>query len=259
MTAPFIFAESILMDTVRKVIVTGGVAIGKTTIITRLVQLLGDDNVIVVREYIDSLRDGVEMLNRYLTNEIDCYTFQKYILNYYETTLERISYLDLTNKIVIFERTVDDSITCFSNRDHNIGKLSTEQFFELFQIAKRIDERYSLPSWLVSTTIDNAERNDKNENVFIPIRSNDVEKDSNIIYSIIENRIGTNHYSNIIIGLYNDAAECYKRIQKRNRKGEEAYTKEWIADFNYNYMRLFQKLMDGESVDITGMDSLLRH
>lgn len=214
----------------RKVIITGGVAVGKSSIVNVVCEELTkkDKNWILVPEYLDVKDDGLEMLNKYFENKISVYEFQTYILNYYEWYLKNVKVSD--DDIIIFERSIDDGITCFSNADNARGKLSISEFHDLFEKAKQLDEKYNIPSYIL-----------KNDFIFIPIKTVDVQKDGKLITEIINNREG----ENIIIGLYNTDDRCYERMLKRNREGEtSSYTKQSISEFNYHYKQLYKELMD---------------
>lgn len=231
-----------LIQSLRKVVITGGVAVGKSTIIDevkRNLKQLGH-NIISIPEYIDVKEDGLEMLNKYLSKEISVYTFQKYILDYYDEYINSLNPKE--GDILLFERCVDDAITCFSNRDHSKGMLSTEDLYGLYMYAKGMGLKYNLPSYF-----------SENNHVFFPVKTADVAKDGSLIAAIINNRT-----ENLIIGLYNSDRECYKRVNVRNRPGEiEAYPLTTIHDFNSIYRRLYQILMSGEKIRFTDLGKLL--
>ena len=95
----------------RKVIITGGVAVGKSSIVNVVCEELTRNGKkwILVPEYLDVKDDGLEMLNKYFENKISVYEFQTYILNYYEWYLKNVKVSD--DDIIIFERSIDDGIT----------------------------------------------------------------------------------------------------------------------------------------------------
>ena len=230
----------------RKVIITGGVAVGKSSIVAVVCEELTrkDVNWTFIPEYIDVREDGLEMLNKYLRKEISAFEFQKYVIEFYEWHLNEIK-LTGRDDILIFERSVDDSVTCFSNMDNMNGKLDTLDFFALYEKAKQIDAKYNIPSYLIG-----------NDFIFIPIKTVDVQRDGKLIAEIIRNRVG----ENIIIGLYNSDEQCYKRMCKRNRPGEiDSYTKESIHMFNYHYNQLYKQLMSGEISRFASLGKLIKH
>lgn len=229
----------------RKVIITGGIAVGKSSCVKKTCDILKKQGIkyIVVPEYIDALEDGVDMLNKYFNKQITVFEFQMYIINFYENHLSNLN-ID-GDEILIFERSVDDGITCFSNRDNSKNFLSDLGLYELYNKAKHIDETFNLPSYFDIN---------RNKTVFIPIKTVDPEQDPEIIASIITNRTT----KNVIIGLYNSDEECLKRVRKRGRKGEEVYTIQWLSDFNYNYSKLFKLLMEGKCINFTSLGKLIK-
>ena len=77
----------------KKVIISGGVAVGKSSIIKHLMIYLDEHNkkYIHIPEYIDVKKDALMMLNKYFNKEISAYTFQKYVTNSYDEILSKSS------------------------------------------------------------------------------------------------------------------------------------------------------------------------
>ena len=228
----------------KKVIIAGGVAVGKSSIITAITKYLEAHNIkwVIVPEYIDVKEDGLEMLNKYLTKKITVYEFQKYVINYYAEYLDNL-YID-GDEVLIFERAIDDAITCFSNIDYNKGGLTTDEFCKLYELVKKYDIKYNIPSYFI-----------EDGKIFIPMKTEDSTRDGNIIGSIIANR----NNNNIVIGLYNYDRTCYERMLIRNRPGEkEAYTLEVIAKFNYTYQKLYQLLMTKGKINFVILGKLIK-
>ena len=228
----------------KKVIIAGGVAVGKSSIITALTKYLDSQHVkwLYIPEYIDVKEDGLEMLNKYLRGEITVYTFQTYVIEYYNEYLGALS-LD-GDEVLIFERGLDDAITCFSNLDYAKGKLTIEEFCKLYELVKSYDEKYNIPSYFMTSN-----------RIFLPVRTDDATRDGNIIGSIICNRSN----DNIIIGLYNSDEVCYGRMIHRNRPGEkEAYSLKVIAKFNYTYAKLYRVLMSVGKIDFISLGKLIK-
>ena len=223
---------------IRKIIITGSVAVGKSSIIKNVLNKL--KKTVHVPEYIDYCEDGVEMLNKYFRKEITPFAFQKYILNFYDNYFKNLV-LD-GDEIMIFERMVDDGITCFSNLDNKRGELSDKEFSQLYEMAKEVDLKYNIPSYFVNKGF-----------TFIPIKTVDSIKDGNMIANIIENRD-----DNIIIGLYNEPSRCFERMLERNREGEkEAYSKDYINQLCMHYKKLYKILMSEEPLRFTSVGTLL--
>ena len=74
-----IFLNEMSVKTARKVVITGSVAVGKSSIISAVCSELSKKNVkwTFVPEYVDAKEDGLEMLNKYLHDKITAFEFQK--------------------------------------------------------------------------------------------------------------------------------------------------------------------------------------
>lgn len=233
----------------KKVIICGGVAVGKSSIINSVINYLLNKNVkyIYIPEYIDIKPDALDMLNKYLKKEITVYEFQTYVINYYDEYLTQIKING--DEVLLFERGIGDAITCFSNLDYYNDGLTTNEFCTLYNLVRDLDKKYNLPSYF------NKQDNNETDKIFIPIKTEDKERDGNIIGSIICNR----NITNIIIGLYNDDKVCYERMIKRNRPGEkEAYTLNKIEMFNYTYKQLYRNLMDKGYINFISLGKLIK-
>ena len=220
----------------RKVIITGGVGVGKTSIIDYVQKELSEHNVKyhIVPEYIDKLPDAVEKLGKYLRKEMPSVEFQQYVLHYYDWYFTRHDIDE--DAVVILERGIDDPIVCFSNMDNAKGILKDHELELLREESISIGRKHNIPSYF---------HND-NEFVFIPVKTIDAESDGRMIASIIRFRPD----SNIVIGLYNDDETCYNRMVKRGREGEvEVYTRGYISQFNNIYNKLYKSLMSTGYVD----------
>ena len=147
--------------------------------------------------------------------------------------------------IIILERGVDDSVTCFSNITNMNNKLDTLDLYTLYEKAIDIDKKYNISSYFINSNY-----------VFIPIKTTNIDRDGKLISKIIKNTPN----ENVIIGLYNSDNQCYKRMLERNRTGEtDTYTKEIIHTFNYNYTQLYKQLMSGELIRFCSLGKLLDH
>lgn len=225
----------------KKIVITGPTAAGKSSIIKGVCSNLTKLKIPFqhIPEYIDGRKDGLTMLNKYFTREISVFNFQNYIVNYYRDTLKNID----TNKMVIFERSVDDGITCYSNLDHKINRLSTSEFLKLYNSVKTLDREYNIPSYILG-----------NNYVFTPIKSVDVKRTSKLITDIIRSTGNKNN----IFGLYHTDDVLWYRLCKRNRPGEkESYTKETLKSFNKHYRKLYNLLMYGKGIRFTDLGKLI--
>lgn len=227
----------------RKIIITGGVAVGKTSVMTAVKKYLNEKAIkfLEVPEYIDGKEDGLEMLNKYLSKTIPSFEFQSYIMNYYDWYFTN----KVTNEdnLLLFERTLDDSVICFSNLDNHKHELSDEEFMNIYKQAISINTKYNIPSYISN---DNFE--------FIPIKTTNSDLAGKMIAAIIEVRPD----ANIVFGLHNDDDVCYERMLLRNRPGEtEVYTPQYIASFNKIYRNIYSKLSSNGNIEFTDMGIFL--
>lgn len=225
----------------RKVVITGCVAVGKSTVVNTVIRRLNEAKLKIkhVPEYIDYCPDGLQMLEKYIRKDITPYEFQTYILNYYETYFNEIDKGASDHDLLLFERTVDDGITCFSNLDNMRKTLTDDEFCKLYSRAKNINIKFNIPSYFVNKGF-----------TFIPIKTSDKIKDAEMIANIILNRDG-----NIIIGLYNEPSRCYERMKERNRECEN-YTLEYLQSLCRHYKKLYKVLMSEEELRFSCIGSL---
>lgn len=230
-----------MIQACKKIVITGPTAVGKSSIIKGVCENLTKDKFKFryIPEYIDGRKDGLKMLNKYFTHEISPFKFQNYILNYYRDTLKNLR----GNNMLIFERCIDDGITCYSNLDHKINALSTVEFLRLYDSVKNLDKKYNLPSYILC-----------NNFVFTPIKAIDVKKTSKLIADIIRSTGNKNN----IFGLYHTDDMLWHRMCKRNRPGEkESYTRDTLKEFNAHYRKLYKELMYGDGFKFTELGKLI--
>lgn len=240
-----------------KLVITGGVGVGKTTTINILCSMLKSNNIKYVKipEFIDGDVNGQQMLNDFLTGVIDVFTFQYYVLLYYDRYLSNLV-IDDTDTLLIFERLPDDSVTCFSNRANKEGKITNEQLFNLYKYSMEINDKYNLPTYF--NKICN-EHNIQHSYIHLLIKTDDKNKVANQIYDEVTSSKALKHKTNLfIIGLYNTPEECYKRINKRGIQCEiDAYTIKTVEEFNKHYTNLYMLFMSGKTLRYCEMGNLI--
>ena len=220
----------------RKVIVTGGVGVGKSSILEAAQKELTNLGIKhhIVPEYIDVLPDAVERLGKYLRCEESSYSFQQYVINYYDYYFSNTDFGDA--EVLLFERGTDDPVVCFANMDNAKGRLKDNEFEEIRQLGIKISKKWNMPSYYSSD----------DSSVFIPMKTINAELDGKLVAHIVNSRPGVN----IVIGLYNDDETCYQRMIKRNRPGEaDVYTRGYITQFNNIYNKLYKSLMSPGYID----------
>lgn len=214
-----------------KLIITGGVGVGKTTAISNICNTLTNNGLKykIIPEFIDGDENGIKMLDKSINHEISAYEFQLYILQYFDKYLGNLKVDD--NEILIFERLPDDSVTCFVNIDVKKGLITNDEFKKLFDICINIDKKYNLPSYFTEFM----------NNDLLFCKSIDKNTTTDIIYTQLKESI--KKHKNLLVGLYNTNEECLKRIRMRNRKSEvDTYNGETINIFNKHYERIYKLL-----------------
>ena len=220
----------------KKIVITGGVGVGKTTTIEGLKQMLNAENIPfkVVPEYLQGDIHGREMLDGCLNKTISTFDFQYYILNFYDIFLENLDVVP--EMVLIFERIPDDSVTCFANKANKDGKITNSQLFTLYEYSVEIATKYNLPSYF---TI-----NSNNENSFSIVKSDDTEK---IVSQVFHDIVKNDNKKISLICLYNTPEECFARIHKRGIISEiENYKLEDVRIFNKHYTKLYGHFMNGD-------------
>lgn len=229
-----------------KLIITGGVGVGKSTTIDKVCTKLKESGVSfkIVPEYIDGDEFGPSMLDKFIDKTITSFEFQDYILNYFDDYLSKLDADN--NEVLIFERLPDDSVSCFANIALKNGVLTMEEFRILFNKCVYLDKKYNLPSYFT---------NFSNNNILIrkTYRTDDnIEEIINTLHESIRDK------KNILVGLYNDDEECLNRIHKRNRESEvKAYTIDVIKRFNIYYGKIYEKLQIDGFVDFETLPTLI--
>lgn len=216
----------------QKIIITGSVAVGKTTAMNALCDKLDKCHVnwIKVPEYIDMMEDGLDMLNKYLSRKISSFKFQKYVIDYYNKFLMNLNVNG--DEVLIFERSVDDAISCFSKIEFDQGRLSLSEYNSLYEMAYNINTNYNLPSYFL---LDNGFD-------FTCLKTDDD------VSGIVLSRMLCNDRKNIIVGLYNSDKECLERVNDRRRPGENSYNINSIHNFNKCYGEIFISLIRRQRV-----------
>jgi GTPase SAR1 family protein len=233
------------MERIRKIVITGPTAVGKSSIVSRICTNMINKNktVIIVPEYIDVLPDAGEKLQQYLRKEITPFEFQWYVSSFYDKYLGS---LEVTgDEIMLFERIPDDPLVCYANIDHDNGDISTQELFKIYELIQNTNKKYFLPSYF----------NMNDQTTFISLKSNLVSSDASIVSSIIESE---SDYRNIIVGLYNTTDKLYERLKIRNRPGEmDGYSINRLDAHNRTYLNLFSALQKGTRLSFTSIGMFL--
>ena len=229
-----------------KLIITGGVGVGKTTMITNICKALNEQHIRyrLIPEFIDGDENGYTMLNSFINHKITAYEFQKYILSYFDIYLSKIDF-DNTD-VLVFERLPDDSITCFVNIDVKHNLITQEEFKELHNICNYINKKYKLPSYFI----------ENNNCDIIFCKTDDINKNTKFILNEFNKAINKNR--NLLVGLYNTNEECLKRVHIRNRESEvNTYNIDTIDVFNKHYLRIYEILKQNRCLEFSMLPELI--
>ena len=214
----------------KKVVITGPVGVGKTSIVNEVIKYLDDRNVnyILVPEYIDVLPDANDRLTSYLQGKISSYDFQRYVSVYYAQYLKQIAERITPKTILIFERVPDDALWCFVKMDYMKGLISPDEREMLSKVINKMNVFLNLPSYNMA----------KNQAALI-VKSDELVNNA----KVVANFICDSAYDRIVIGLFNDTKICHERVLNRARPGEEAYNFNSIFMFNKCYAELYSNIM----------------
>lgn len=229
-----------------KVVITGGVGVGKTTVINKLAKLLKEAGIPfeIIPEFLDASELGLKMLNDYLAHKISAVEFQSFIINHFKSFLSTMKLKG--NELLIFERVPDDTVTCFSNLWNKQRLLSDDDLFKLYKESVELDIKFNLPSYFQSV-------NNK-DNIHLLLNTNDTTKVAEQIFKEF-----STISKSVIIGLYNSPSECLNRIYSRNRTSEvESYTIETVKEFNRHYINIYNMLMNGELLRFCDIGGLIK-
>ena len=239
------------MSQVYNLCITGPIGVGKSTLIEKLEHYFDRTNkkYEIIPEYlgIDPV-DGQNLLERKIKGEISNLTFQNYIVDMYSLKMRKTH---RNGKILIYERIPEDSILCFANISNQSRRQHPEEQyleltdFDLYILKNRFErlrQFYSLPAYSDLKT------------EFKLFTDPTLEEVINLIESDLSE--GVTHR---VIGLDIDTDECLRRIQKRNRNGEDGYSREFIDTIVKFYKNLYNQIINDKSKlsDFTFIGSLV--
>ena len=126
------------------IVITGGVGVGKSTLIGNLEKSLPKDERIFIKEYIDyKPEQGKKMLEETLQGRGSMYDLQIFILGCFRDQLENA----MDKKYVIFERSPYDSIFIFSTDAYLNGRMSKEEYFSLHDKVDALYTKFHIPKF----------------------------------------------------------------------------------------------------------------
>ena len=224
--------------------ITGPIGVGKSTlinnIIVKLQNLYPDKKIAIIKEYIDyDQLLGQTLLNRFIDGKISNASFQNYILDTYEEQMKNNTDAD----ILIFERTLDDSVICFANIVHSEGKISDLDLLTLQYKVQNLDKKFNIPNYYFNTE-------------FLELLSSNQEDTTNITINKIMDDIEKGVKCRII-GLNIDLTTSKYRIQMRNRDNEDKYEDSYLMKIIKYYNSVYEVLKKGKHPSITTIGSYI--
>ena len=124
------------------IIATGGVGVGKSTLINKLTKYLPKDETIYIEEYVDyNPNEAKKQLEETLKGTGSVYQFQLSILDCYREQIEKAK----NKKFIIMERSPADSINIFAKASYLKGKMSDEEYNDLLKKVDELNKKYNIP------------------------------------------------------------------------------------------------------------------
>ena len=226
-------------------VITGTIGAGKSTVCESMVHIIKtlfpELCIVTYPEFLFVKDAGLSsnLLTAKINGGISSNTLQSFILDNWNNIM---SQNEKYQGFRLFERCVDDCVTCFCNIENKAGKLSDAQFMSLYEELKKIDEHYDIPTYF------NIRNEHNTESHFTKLYSNDLNYNLQKILSIISGDI-LNGIKKRIIGLSILPKISKERIIIRSRDGESGYTDEQISIYSTHYEKLFNMLDKGERID----------
>nr|BAN41968.1 hypothetical protein [Entamoeba invadens] len=208
-------------------IITGGEGVGKSTLITRLQKIYGEQ-IGVIKEFIDySPEKGKAYLEDFLHCRMNCFEFQSFILDCYNAQLKDFCG---TKRVVVMERGPFDSVGVFTRQSLNDGGISQEGYDRLIQRVRELEVQYGIPSssHLKIEVRDMATLSA--QNVFDSLKG--------LIFKTVETR------GDLLMYLYSsNPQKQLQNIAKRGRPEERNYNVDYMLKINQAYADLFANRM----------------
>ena len=202
------------------IVVTGPIGAGKTTLVNKLIKYFKERNADlgIVHEYIDGMEDGAEMLSKWLGGEITHEAFQDYLIDAYDY----LNYNVYDQSIRLFERTPVEGAVIFSQ--------GTSVYEKTLNGSASLHDKYSIPDPRI-------------DEPYIIDATRTIEEVFQAATKIIEDDL-INQTRKRILYLRIDNDTGYKRVNKRSRDGEEAYSKEYLSLIIHRYEEMFRLLQN---------------
>ena len=142
-TSGLTIGDKDIQYTKQHIILSGGIAVGKTSVIKHLHDYFLDrDEFMFIQEYIDYDTKGIEWLEKLQRGYISNYHFQMYVLDCYEKQLNRVEFEDA--EIIIWERHPSEALKIFCKNDQT---LTTNERIKLEMRLDTLCDKYQIPKF----------------------------------------------------------------------------------------------------------------
>ena len=197
------------------IVITGAIGAGKTTLVSKLEKHFSQTNVSygIIPEYLDGMKNGPEMLNKWITGIITRDQFQEYI----HESEDILNKKQEDKEIRIFERTPVEGAVIFTCEQPGFPKA--------LEKASYLHKKYLIPDpRFTKPIIINADLSEE-----------EVLKD---VLSIIKNDI-ENDIKDRIIYLRISGETSNVRVNDRGRESEKKYSVDYLNTIISRYDQLF--------------------
>ncbi|BFU18626.1 hypothetical protein EHI8A_098040 [Entamoeba histolytica HM-1:IMSS-B] len=205
------------------IVITGGVGVGKSTLIHNLKRSLPKKERIFIKEYIDfKPSTGKKMLEETLKGKGSMYELQLFIIDCFKEQLERAKQM----KYVIMERSPIDSIFIFSNEAYFQGRMTTEEYNDLKVRVDDLYTTYGIPRFneMIINRIDSCKYTINGIFEYVKYQSQEYWKQSK---------------SALFLLYCSDPLKQKENIEKRGRPEEKDYDINYMIRINNEYSKLF--------------------
>lgn len=233
------------MHPITWVFVGGAIGAGKSTLCHMLQTRLETEQdvaVVFLAEYVET-KQGLEMLQKFLTNTISQFDFQEYILDFYATNLASIptrmmQFPPRRPVVILVERHPMDSIVIFSKRSVQQKKITQDQYTQLYEkahsmqgIPQFMPTAQHCKVWLLNQKPDYAGINDDVYHWILTAMT-------------ARNRRGGEKEKVLYVILLFDTSRTAQQLQRENlsirdRQGESSYTDEYLNWINDAYKSVY--------------------
>ena len=209
------------------IIITGGVGVGKSTLISNLEKSIEKSERIFIKESIDyKPTEGKKMLEETLKGKGSIYDFQCFILKCFIEQFENSK----GKKYILMERSPEDSLSIFCNESLKNGSLNLEEFEDLKRQTDDLYVKYGIPQYsnCVIYKIDTCQYSIKG------------------VYEIVQQKIEEcfiNQKSCLFWLFCSDYKKQKENIEKRGRPEEKNYDIDYMIRINKEYERVLAKLV----------------